>query len=247
MVPGQANAVLTYLVTNTGNAAEGFQLSATNLGGTLFGTRRQRGLRDAQTCSSTTPAPWHGGRYDAGFDTVANHRHAGQGRQRGGVRGGERAATARPTRRSPTCACRPRSRVPGTNGATLEVETAGADTAGVDIVFGDAGRDATETADDQYFVTSAALTISKTSAVISDPFNGTAPTRKAIPGAVIEYVVTIANTGAAAAGSVQLSDTLDANLAFVPGALQRRDGRADPGRCRRSHVLRRRVRRRLQH
>jgi uncharacterized repeat protein (TIGR01451 family) len=65
-------------------------------------------------------------------------------------------------------------------------------------------------------VQSAALTIMKTSAVISDPFNGTT-NQVAIPGAVMEYIVSIANTGTVAAGSVRLSDTLDANLTFATG------------------------------
>ena len=84
-------------------------------------------------------------------------------------------------------------------------------------MFADAGRDATQTADDQYFVQSAALNISKTSTVISDPFNGTT-NPKAIPGAVMEYVVTIQNTGAVAAGGISVQDTLNANLTFVQGA-----------------------------
>jgi uncharacterized repeat protein (TIGR01451 family) len=109
-----------------------------------------------------------------------------------------------------------RAAVPGTAGATLEVETAGADTVGVDIVFGDPAEDATEVASDQYAVQSAALAITKASAVISDPFNA-ATNPKAIPGATVEYVVTIANTGAAAAGSVNLTDTLGATLTFVQG------------------------------
>jgi uncharacterized repeat protein (TIGR01451 family) len=105
---------------------------------------------------------------------------------------------------------------PGTGGATLVVESAGADTAGVDIVFGDTGRDATESADDQYAVQSAALSITKTSTIVSDPLNGTT-NPKAIPGAVIEYLVTVANTGSLAAGGVNLSDTLDGNLTFLQG------------------------------
>jgi uncharacterized repeat protein (TIGR01451 family) len=107
--------------------------------------------------------------------------------------------------------------VAGTNGATLEAETAGPDTAGVDVVLADAGRDGLQTADDQFAVQAAALTITKTSAIISDTFNGTGANRKAIPGAIIEYIVSIANTGSAAATSVRLSDTLDANLVFAAG------------------------------
>src|SRR5690606_5010178 len=76
-----------------------------------------------------------------------------------------------------------RAALPGTAGATLATETAGADTPGaVDTVFGDAARDATEVAADQYAIESAALTVAKTSAVVEDPHNGTT-NPKAIPGA----------------------------------------------------------------
>ena len=54
-------------------------------------------------------------------------------------------------------------------------QTAGADTAGVDVVLGGRGsRHHSESAADQYHIRSAALTLTKTAAVISDPFNGTA-------------------------------------------------------------------------
>ena len=61
------------------------------------------------------------------------------------------------------------------------------DTAGVDIVFGDGGavaRNGIHEAADQYAIQSAALTVTKTAAVISDPFNLTS-NPKAIPGAVV--------------------------------------------------------------
>lgn len=214
--PGLANAVATYTVTNTSNAAEGFQLSASNVGGTLFGNADSTDVTNLRVFVDNPGAGGTAGVYDALFDTVGFvNTLAEDGNvvvfivadvpltvingQFANVRLQAIAAQV------------------GSNGATPEVETAGADTAGVDVVFGDAGRDATETADDQFAVTSAALTITKSSAIISDPFNGTGANRKAIPGAVIEYVVSIANTGTAPAGSVRLSDTLDATLAFTPG------------------------------
>ena len=49
--------------------------------------------------------------------------------------------------------------------------------------------------------------MTKTSTVVSDPFNGgTDPKR--IPGAVIEYCITVENTGDAPATSVVLTDVL---------------------------------------
>jgi len=58
-----------------------------------------------------------------------------------------------------------------------------------------------------YEVQAATLTVSKASAVISDPFS-TAPNWKAIPGAVVEYTVTIVNIGSVAADNVSVSDTI---------------------------------------
>jgi uncharacterized repeat protein (TIGR01451 family) len=108
----------------------------------------------------------------------------------------------------------------GSSGATLAVETAAADNpAVVDIVFADAGRDASETADGQYAIQSAALSVSKAVAVISDPFNTTNP--KAIPGAVVEYTINIENTGAVAATNLSLTDAIPANTTYLAGSLRR--------------------------
>jgi len=69
-------------------------------------------------------------------------------------------------------------------------------------------------ATDIYEVQAATLTVTKTSAVISDPFS-TGPNWKAIPGAVVEYTVTIVNGGAVAADNVSVSDTIQiANVTF---------------------------------
>ena len=214
--PGQPNVVTAFTVTNTGNATQGYQLSSSNLvGGVVFGNTDNTIVANLRVFVDNPGAGGTAGVYDAAFDSAVNVNTlaedgsvvvfivsdvpvAATNGQFSNVRLQARAAVA------------------GTNGATLVTETAGADTAGVDIVFGDAGRDALQTADDQYSVQSAALNITKTSTLVSDPFNGTT-NPKAIPGAVVEYVVSIANTGTVSAGSIQLSDALDASLAFTTG------------------------------
>ncbi len=213
VVPGQTAAVLTYLVSNTGNSPQGYQLSASNLGGTVLFTRTDNADFAGYSVFVDSNA---NGVYNAGVDAAANIDSLAKDASVAvfvvvNIPNGATNAQVVNVR------LQARAAVPGTAGATLETQTAGADTVGVDIVFADAARDATETADDQYFVASAALAISKTSSVISDPFNG-ATNPKAIPGATVEYVVTIANTGAATAGGISVSDTLNANLAFVQGA-----------------------------
>lgn len=84
----------------------------------------------------------------------------------------------------------------------------------IESVFADAGNDGLEAARDGFQVLSAALTITKTATVFSDPFGS----GKALPGAIIEYVVTIANTGTVDATNVSISDTIDADVTFVDEA-----------------------------
>jgi uncharacterized repeat protein (TIGR01451 family) len=105
---------------------------------------------------------------------------------------------------------------PGAAGSAgaLVTQTAGPDTAGtIDTVFGDtagdtdAARDGAHSDDDAYRIETATLTVTKTSTVISDPFNLLANPKR-IPGAVIEYCVTVENTGDASATAVVVTDAL---------------------------------------
>lgn len=102
----------------------------------------------------------------------------------------------------------------------LVTETSGADTAGVDTVLADGAgvsdgsRDGAFSAQDSYSVVTASLTVSKTSRVISDPFNLTT-NPKAIPGAVIEYCIAVSNgAGAATATNVAVTDVLSADTTY---------------------------------
>jgi uncharacterized repeat protein (TIGR01451 family) len=87
------------------------------------------------------------------------------------------------------------------------------------VVFADVGataRDGIHEASDQYAIASATLSVAKTSTVISDPFNNTT-NPKAIPGAIVQYAITVSNTGASAASGVAINDPLPANTTFVQG------------------------------
>ncbi len=89
------------------------------------------------------------------------------------------------------------------------VQTVFGDTAGADPA--DAARDAAHSDDDAYLLASASLTVTKASVVVSDPFNG-AVNPKAIPGAIIRYTITVANTGAVDADAVVITDDLSGEL-----------------------------------
>jgi uncharacterized repeat protein (TIGR01451 family) len=113
-------------------------------------------------------------------------------------------------------------------GSTLGADvtqTTGADTANtVDTVFADvagttdANRDGKSSARDQYNVSTATISVTKTAKVISDPFNGTT-NPKSIPGAIIEYCIQVANTGGATATAVNVSDAVPANTTYVAGTI----------------------------
>lgn len=107
----------------------------------------------------------------------------------------------------------------GALGADTVDDAGSADTAGIDVVFAEGGAlgDGRLNAQDGFTVSSASLTITKTSTLISDPFNNTT-NPKAIPGAVIEYVVTVANGGVQDATNVIVSDTLSADIDLVSDA-----------------------------
>ncbi|HEU4431339.1 MAG TPA: hypothetical protein VFT98_21445 [Myxococcota bacterium] len=93
------------------------------------------------------------------------------------------------------------------------------DPATVQVVFGDgagdtdAANDGAHSDTDAYIVGAAQINVSKTSAVLSDPINGGA-NPKAIPGATVEYTVTVSNAvgASATATNVQVSDSLNAEI-----------------------------------
>jgi uncharacterized repeat protein (TIGR01451 family) len=211
---GAANVVTTFRVTNTGNNAQGYNLSAANVGGTLFGRTDAFDMTNLRTfvsvaaCSGASPTP----AYNPATDTAVNIASLAA----------DACAYVFIVSDTP---------VSSTNGQASNVELTAAtrvattlaaitETAGaesptvVDVVFADAGRDASEAATDQYFVQTAALSVAKTSVVISDPFNlGVNP--KSIPGAVMEYGITLTNTGAADATVVTITDLIPANTTFT--------------------------------
>lgn len=85
----------------------------------------------------------------------------------------------------------------------------------VDIVFADGGAlgDGIESDRDGFTVQSAGLTVTKTATLISDPFNGTT-NPKAIPGAIIEYVITVTNAGTLTAEDVVIADMLSTDVSL---------------------------------
>jgi len=226
VIPGSTDQVTTFFIRNDGNAAQGVNLSQALYAGAVFGNSSSAVLltnvrrfvestaasTGAACQSPTAPAQPGGMAFTLGTDTAQN------------------ISTLAPD----TCtwvyvvADVPVASLNGTyqnvelTGVAREAVTLnaltpnnGADTAGVDIVFADPS--ATVSDRDQYAIVTAAFNVIKASSVIDD-FVSTAPNFKPIPGARVEYVLTLTNNGGATADTVAITDALPIQTAFFPAA-----------------------------
>lgn len=111
----------------------------------------------------------------------------------------------------------------GAEGGPVTDDAASADDPdAIQVVFADgvAGPglgDGVETDQSGYQVSTAALAITKSVTVISDPFNDTT-NPKAIPGAILEYSIVVVNSGTQDADDIVITDAIDALLTFVAAA-----------------------------
>ncbi|ABW69056.1 DUF11 domain-containing protein [Desulfosudis oleivorans] len=219
VVPGQLDQVLIFTVTNDGNATQDFSLSAVNraagddfdtTGVTIFvesgataGYQAGEDTADyidelAADASkivyivSDIPAATVNGN-DAILDLVAQVAVGGTAATQG----------ANITTDDSLIADNPATV------QTVFVDGAGTADVAEDGKASDAGT---------YTVVTAALEVTKSVTVISDPVNGTT-NPKAIPGAVIEYEIEIENTGSSNATSVTITDSIPANTDFIIGSV----------------------------
>ncbi len=225
VVPGQSNAVTAFTLTNTANAVLDFNLAATQ---TVGGTASHGGTDNFDVTGVTIYRDVNNnGTFESATDVAVTFidelgidasvpllvvANIPAGRATGDVANIRLTATAR------------EGGVAATLGAAL-TQTTGANTAGMDTVFGDAAgvadaaRDAAHSDDDDYTVQTATLTLDKRSRIVSDPFNGTT-NPKFIPGATVEYCISIANAaGGASASNIVITDVLPTTLTFVAGSI----------------------------
>ena len=218
--PGQLAAVDTFSVTNLSNATLDFALStAQQTGGA--GAHANTDNFDVTNVRIYVDTN-NNGAYDAGDTQVTYLDELAADASKtvfivsdiplGRATGDVAAVTLTATGREGGTA--------GTQGIAL-VQTAGANTAGMDTVFADgagatdAARDAAFSAKGDYTVLAAALTVTKVSSIISDPFNGST-NPKMIPGSVVQYCITVKNAaGGASASGVTISDLLPATTTYV--------------------------------
>ncbi len=242
VVPGQLVAnfvdpqVLGFTVTNEGNTSQDYALAAVNLGdGASVPFSAALTDSDSATSDATNITIYldDGSNTFDGADVVVTFLDAMIADETrtvwvvadipaGAVNGAVIGVSLQATTHDSVAA--------GLDGLT--VATVGPNTPGlpVDVVFADdfpaltstddGARDGQASDRDAFLVQSAVLTIVKASAVISDPFNGTTDPL-AVPGAIVEYTVTVTNTGTAQATSVTISDDLSVEIgngviAFTP-------------------------------
>lgn len=113
------------------------------------------------------------------------------------------------------------------NGAGT-VETIFADTAKSGNGGTSAARDGIDVATDDYTVSAAVLSVFKTSRIISDGVSSS--NFKSVPGAVVEYCISVANAaGGATATNISISDLVPTNTTYQAGTIRVNGTVTSPG------------------
>ena len=210
VAPNQMDNVTTFLLRNTGNQTQGYQLIATNLATVDGNMNNLRAFSDSDASGDWTPADTAfvdslGAETEVLVFIVADADTV-PALVNGNVADVDLQAITADA---------------GTSGATITTATVGGDTAAEDVVLAVGGVNGTgdNNAQDSYEVVSAELQVTKISTLIDDPFNGTTDPYL-IPGATVEYLITVENLSATTdAVNVSVSELLaDVTLVLDPFA-----------------------------
>jgi uncharacterized repeat protein (TIGR01451 family) len=218
--PGATNAAVAFTVTNTGNAPQGYALTFLEEAGTaLFGNTDNVDFGNLAIRVDEDPSTGNGTGNDTfdGTETATAIDVLNPGQTITVFVVSPIAPLTLVNDNFANVRLQAQTAVPGTNGGTLQAaSTVANDPTTVEVVFADAGNDASESAVDQYAVQSAALTVTKAQSVLDDGFGSASP--RAIPGATVEYAITVQNTSTTtAADGVSLSDAVPANTTITLG------------------------------
>lgn len=222
---GQTGAVTTFRVTNKTNGTQDFLLSnsQTPILGLFAGDNFDMTNLQAYVDSNGN------GTYEAGIDTAQYIDELAPDASKivflvGDVPNQSNAALAGVT----LIATAAEGGSAGVQGAALQASLLNND-ATVDVVFADNDSDGAglDTANNgqgrasaayEIAANNVAITVTKTSTVISDGVSLTAP--KALPGAVVEYCLVVNNSRLlTAATNVVLTDVIPANTTYVPNSI----------------------------
>lgn len=220
VVPGQLAAVTTFTVTNAGNTAQDFALTAADVvaAQTLFGLADNFVTTNIKVFVDANA----NGTYEAATDTATFIDEL----PANGTKTVFVVVDIPVAQINNDAALVSLTAITHDAGAAglgaLTVDLLAANTAGVDVVFADAlgtddiARDGKHSARDAYKVVSAIISVAKTVTLLCDPFNGgkNVANPKNIPGAAVQYAITITNSGMASATLSQVTDALNAALGF---------------------------------
>jgi len=196
---GATGQVLQFTVTNTGNTAQDYALTPTQVvGGTITLGSTYTDTFNANSCQVFVETAGGTG-YQAGSDTATKISNLAPDASQtvyvvctipsSGPANGEAAIVALTAETAEAGSC-------ATTCALMQ-ETVGGNTVDVDVVFGDlataldGARNGKDIARDAY-VLEAALTIVKNVTLLCDPFNGNS-NPKHVPGAYVQYAITVSN------------------------------------------------------
>lgn len=219
---GQTGAVTTFSVTNLGNDLQGFNLTAALASGNpaTGGTAPFTTNNFSATGLSVFADANNNGIYEPLIDTATSISSLASGVSRKVFIVGNIPATALNGQQSVVSLMA--TVVAPTTMAAL-VETAGANTAGVDIIFadsagvatGDITHDAKHSAYAAYLAGGVNLTLNKSIASVLDP-KGTAIL---MPGAVMTYQIVATLSGLGTATNLVITDPLPVNTTYVSGSI----------------------------
>ena len=203
--PGQTAAVTTFLVNNTSNDTLDFNLATAQLATAATAAHGGTDAFDVTGLQFFVDANGNG-TYESGTDTATTIDNlAPDASVRVFIIGNVPASVTSGQVAGVTLTGTARN----SDGSAITAATdATANTAAVETIFADTGRDGVETAGDDYTVAAPQLTVSKLSRVVSDGVSASNP--KAIPGAVVEYCIVVTNAAAAtaSASAVTIADNL---------------------------------------
>ena len=214
--------VLTYLVTNTGNTDQDFRLQALDAAAAAFGLTETFDAGNVRVYADANG----NGVWDPATETTTfvDELAADASVHVFVVADMPATLNANDVASYDLLAIAATAGTTGALGADAAEDNTADNPAAVQIVFGDgagqidAAEDGQHSSRDSYLAADANVTVTKSSAVAEDPFNG-ATNPKAIPGARVTYTLDLANTGTGAADNVSVVDAVPAFTVFRVGSV----------------------------
>jgi uncharacterized repeat protein (TIGR01451 family) len=224
VAPGSTNQVTTFFVRNDGNDTQGVTLASAAYAAAVFGqtsaftmtnirafVESTAAATGAACQSPAAPAQPVGMGFTLGTDSALNIPTLAPDSCTWIYIVADTPATATNAQHS-NVQLTVTARVPTTLAALAEDNAIADRVNTIDVVFADPLAAVSD--QDQYLIATAAFTVTKASSVVND-FVSTS-NFKAIPGAQMQYAITLVNNGGAAADTISIADALPITTTFRP-------------------------------